>query len=94
MGGQGGGRLRALPRGTAAQGTPALWRDLPCSKCAEKYLKALLVAHGHAFPRAHDFVALHELCIQASVPVRMEAEQLDRLNGYAVQVRDPGDDPT
>jgi hypothetical protein len=34
------------------------------------------------------------LCIQASLPVRMEADQLDRLNGYAVQVRYPGDDPT
>jgi HEPN domain-containing protein len=23
-------------------------------QCAEKYLKALLVAHGHAFPGTHD----------------------------------------
>lgn len=23
-------------------------------QCVEKYLKALLVAHGHVFPRTHD----------------------------------------
>jgi HEPN domain-containing protein len=63
-------------------------------QCAEKYLKALLVAHGHAFPRTHDLVALHDLCMQAALPVRMEADQLDRLNAYAVQVRYPSDDPT
>jgi HEPN domain-containing protein len=63
-------------------------------QCAEKYLKALLVAHGHAFPRTHDLVALHDLCMQAALPVRMEADQLDRLNAYAVQMRYPGDDPT
>jgi HEPN domain-containing protein len=63
-------------------------------QCAEKYLKALLVAHGHVFPRTHDLVALHDLCIQAGLPVRIESDQLDRLNAYAVQVRYPGDDPT
>jgi len=63
-------------------------------QCAEKYLKALLVAHGQAFPRTHDLVALHDLCMQAALLVRMEADPLDRLNAYAVQVRYPSDDPT
>ena len=30
----------------------------------------------------------------SGIPVRIESEQLDRLNAYAVQVRYPGDDPT
>jgi HEPN domain-containing protein len=63
-------------------------------QCAEKYLKALLIAHAHPFPRTHDLAALHDLCTQAGLAVRMEADQLDRLNAYAVQVRYPGDDPT
>ena len=33
-------------------------------QCAEKYLKALLVARGQAFPRTHDLAALHDLCVQ------------------------------
>ncbi len=32
-----------------------------CHQCAEKYLKALLVAHGIAFPRTHDLVVLFNL---------------------------------
>jgi HEPN domain-containing protein len=63
-------------------------------QCAEKYLKAVLVAHGHAFPRTHDLVALHDLCIEADLRVAIDAEQLERLNAYAVQVRYPGEDPT
>jgi hypothetical protein len=32
--------------------------------------------------------------MQAALPVRIEPDQLERLNAYAVQVRYPGDDPT
>jgi HEPN domain-containing protein len=85
----------ALCRAALRRKVPLLYgATFHAQQCAEKYLKALLVAHGYAFPRTHDLVALHELCIQASLPVRMEADQLDRLNGYAVQVRYLGDDPT
>ena len=38
--------------------------------------------------------ALDDLCIQADLSVPIEAEQLERLSAYAVQVRYPGDDPT
>lgn len=34
------------------------------------------------------------VCIQADPRVPIEAEELERLNAYAVQVRYPGDDPT
>ena len=63
-------------------------------QCAEKYLKALLVARGQAFPRTHDLAALHDLCVQADLRIGVELDQLERLNAYAVQVRYPGDDPT
>ena len=62
-------------------------------QCAEKYLKALLVARAQPFPRTHDVAALHDLCIQAVLRIPIEVEQLERLNAYAVQVRYPGDDP-
>ena len=63
-------------------------------QCAEKYLKAFLVAYGRAFPRTHDLAALHDLCLQADQNIPIEAEQLERLNAYAVQGRYPGNDPT
>jgi HEPN domain-containing protein len=63
-------------------------------QCAEKYLKALLVARGQRFPRTHDLAALHDLCLQSDLQVSIELEQIERLNAYAVQVRYPGDDPT
>ena len=85
----------ALCRSALRRKAPLLYgATFHAQQCAEKYLKALLVAHGHAFPRTHDLAALHDLCIQAELPVRMETDQLERLNAYAVQVRYPGDDPT
>ena len=56
------------------------------SEVSSEKPKALLVAHGYAFPRTHNLAALHDLCMQAELPVRMEANQLERLNAYAVQV--------
>ena len=63
-------------------------------QCAEKYLKALLVSRRQAFPRTHDVVALHDLCLRHGLPIPIDADQLERLAAYAVQVRYPGEDPT
>ena len=62
-------------------------------QCVEKYLKALLVAHGLVFPRTHDLVALSDLCLQGGITIPVEQDRLDRLAAYAVQVRYPGADP-
>jgi len=62
-------------------------------QCAEKYLKAVLVLHGKAFPKTHDLLALSNLCAQAGVIVPVDADELDRLSAYAVQVRYPGEGP-
>lgn len=63
-------------------------------QCAEKYLKALLVARRQAFPRTHDLAALSELCRRAGVIMPVDQDSLERLAAYAVQVRYPGEDPS
>ncbi len=63
-------------------------------QCVEKYLKALLVARGLAFPRTYDLIALSDLCLQEGIAIPVEQDALDRLAAYAVQVRYPGEDPT
>ncbi len=63
-------------------------------QCAEKYLKALLVARGAPFPKTHDLAALSDLCFKVGVIIPVEQDALQRLAAYAIQVRYPGDDPT
>ena len=63
-------------------------------QCAEKYLKALLVAQGQEFPKTHDLAALSDLCSQSNVIIPVDQDALQRLAAYAVQVRYPGEDPT
>lgn len=63
-------------------------------QCAEKYLKAILVAKGQAFPKTHDLAALSDLCDQNGVIIPISQDLLQRLTAYAVQVRYPGDDPS
>ncbi|MFQ5341953.1 MAG: HEPN domain-containing protein [Anaerolineae bacterium] len=63
-------------------------------QCAEKYLKALLVARNQPFPRTHDLAALSDLCHQSGIIVPVDQDLLQRLAAYAVQVRYPGEDPT
>ena len=63
-------------------------------QCVEKYLKALLVSRRQAFPRTHDVVALHDLCLRHGLRIPVDPDQLERLAAYAVQVRYPGEEPT
>ena len=58
-------------------------------QCAEKYLKAALLAKGQAFPRTHDLLALSDLCTQAGLLLEIDADLLDTLSSYAVRVRYP-----
>lgn len=94
MGGKGRRRLCALPLGAAAKGATTLGCDLPCATMCREVSQGAPGCPRSGLPRTHDLVALHDLCMQVALPVRMEADQLDRLNAYAVQVRYPGDDPT
>jgi HEPN domain-containing protein len=63
-------------------------------QCAEKYLKALLVAQGQVFPKTHDLAALSDLCSQNDLIIPVDQDALQRLTAYAVQVRYPGEAPT
>ena len=63
-------------------------------QCVEKYLKALLLSCRQAFPRTHDLIALHDLCVRNSISVPVDQDKLERLAAYAVQGRYPGEDPT
>ena len=58
-------------------------------QCAEKYLKAVLVRQGQPFPKTHDLLTLHTLCVQAGILLGFTATQLGTLSSYAVQVRYP-----
>jgi HEPN domain-containing protein len=61
-----------------------------CQQCAEKYLKALLLYRGVAFPRTHDLRLLLDL-IPAGVSLGLSREQVIPLNRYLIEGHYPGD---
>jgi HEPN domain-containing protein len=63
-------------------------------QCAEKYLKALLVAGGHPFSKTHDLLVLNDECTRAGILLSFSEDNLSILLSYAVRVRYPGEDPT
>ncbi len=63
-------------------------------QCAEKYLKALLIAKEIAFPKTHDLSVLCHLCTSNSIPINIEERSLELLSGFAVNARYPGLEPT
>ena len=60
-------------------------------QCAEKYLKAMLQEAGVVFSRTHNLVVLLELLKPVAPSWEMMHPQLQLLNGYAVEVRYPGE---
>jgi len=67
--------------------------DIVCfhsQQCAEKYLKALLLYRGVAFPRTHDLRLLLDL-VPAEVPLGLRHDQVIPLNRYVIEGRYPGD---
>lgn len=56
-------------------------------QCAEKYLKAILVARDQSFPKTHDLVELSQLCELAGVIVPVDTDQLELLSYHAVKTR-------
>ena len=62
-------------------------------QCAEKYLKAILVAKDVEFPKTHDLLILNTLCSTAGIITGFTKEALGRLSGYAVHTRYPGNQP-
>ncbi len=63
-------------------------------QCAEKYLKAMLVAKGQRIPKIHDLIALSEQCTRVDILVAVDVKLLNTLSDHAVRSRYPGDAPT
>ena len=61
-----------------------------CQQCAEKYLKAMLVFLGIAFPKTHDLRLLLDL-IPSRFPLNLSRERVVPLNRYVIEGRYPGD---
>lgn len=63
-------------------------------QCAEKYLKALLAAHGRTPPRTHDLVALTDLGRNIGLEIAINDDLVSLLTQFGAQVRYPGNEPT
>ena len=63
-------------------------------QCAEKYLKAILIAQDIEFPKTHDLLILNTLCVDAGILTGFTKEDLGKLSGYALHTRYPGNQPT
>lgn len=63
-------------------------------QCAEKYFKALFIAHQVDFPKTRDLVILNYLHLQNKIITAFEERKLDFLSSFSVQVRYPGEDPS
>jgi HEPN domain-containing protein len=61
---------------------------------AEKYLKALLLSRGAAFPKTHDLPTLNTLCEQNGILTGFSVDDLSFLTDCAVTVRYPGAEPS
>ncbi len=60
-------------------------------QCAEKYLKAMLQEAGIVFGKTHNLIVLFELLFPVDSSWELMYPQLQILNGYAVEVRYPGE---
>jgi HEPN domain-containing protein len=60
-------------------------------QCAEKYLKAILQEANISFGRIHNLIALLELLLRVDTSWESMRSHLQRLTGFAVSVRYPGE---
>jgi HEPN domain-containing protein len=60
-------------------------------QCAEKSLKAYLIAHGTEAPRTHDLVELNKLCTEHEASFSVMQQHCVSLNPYSVHVRYPNE---
>jgi HEPN domain-containing protein len=65
-----------------------------CQQCIEKYLKAFLVSNNVNFPKIHDLLELHKLCLSIDPTFELIGDLLDELNPFAVEFRYPGEEIT
>ena len=66
-----------------------------CShQCVEKYLKAFLVFHRAHFSRTHGLEALLDFAVDIDSSLEALRDDLIHLEGYAVEIRYPGENAT
>ena len=63
-----------------------------CQQCAEKYLKAFLVKRDVYFPKTHDLLELHKICLTINPSFEFIGDLLDGLTPFAVEFRYPGEE--
>ncbi len=61
-----------------------------CQQAVEKYLKAYLLKNGVDFPKPHNLIELHELCLPLDGSFEIQRDLLLELNQYGVRYRYPG----
>lgn len=82
----------AMIRSALRHKTPLVYSAcFHAQQCAEKYLKATLIARNVPFPKTHDLLMLSTLCDEADILIPIDAKDLNTLNDYSVQVRYPGE---
>ncbi|MBI3913155.1 MAG: HEPN domain-containing protein [Chloroflexi bacterium] len=59
-------------------------------QCAEKYLKAFLIAQRVEPPRTHNLIELLRLCLKRDGTFEMIRPAFESLNLYAAVIRYPG----
>ena len=70
------------------------WEN-PCfaaQQAAEKAIKAVFLHQGKTFPYTHDIEQLLSLLVEAGAAVPANLLEADRLTGYAMGARYPGDE--
>jgi len=65
-----------------------------CQQCAEKYLKAFLIARHIPFPKTHDLILLNDMCSAQDGSFTRLRDFLEELIGYDVAIRYPGEEAT
>jgi HEPN domain-containing protein len=61
-------------------------------QCVEKYIKALLIFTGVAFPKTHEIAVLRAL-LPAKLRPKLDGKTQNRLTDYAAALRYPGAGP-
>jgi HEPN domain-containing protein len=62
-------------------------------QCAEKYMKAMLVARKQRFSKIHDLAALNKQCESAGIFIGVSKDAFQTLSYYAVETRYLGGEP-
>lgn len=61
-----------------------------CQQSVEKYMKAYLYKNGIDFPKTHNLIDLHELCLPLDGSFEIQRDLYLELNQYGVRYRYPG----